>query len=64
MEKMDAMGIKTFHENLPFGQKGKLETQISLAIGQCPSNVRRKIRLGIWNEKTELPLVNNVLKNW
>lgn len=62
MEKINALGINSYYKNLPFGKKDKFVMDVADAIGKATATVRRKIEKGIWNEKTELPIVEDIIK--
>ena len=64
MEKNSALGISSHYEKLPHGEKNKFVMEIANAIGKSTDAVRRKIRLGIWNEKLELPVVNSIVAKY
>lgn len=57
----DALGITSYYDRLVYGEKDRFVVLVADAIGLSTQAVRRKIKLGKWNEKTELPLVNNVI---
>ena len=62
MEKIDAMGISSYYKNLPFGKKDKFVMDVAFAIGKAAVSVRRKIEKGVWNEVTELPIVESIIR--
>lgn len=61
-ENYDALGISSYYENLPFGKKDIFAREIADGLGMSTSNVKRRIRFGKWNPKTELPLVSKIIK--
>jgi len=58
----DALGITSYYENLPFGKKDIFAREIADGLGMSTSNVKRRIRLGKWNPKTELPVVSKIIE--
>lgn len=62
MEKITAMGITSHYKGLAFGDKDKFVVKVADAIGKSSSAVRRKIDTGVWNEKTEIPIVARIIK--
>jgi len=58
----DPLGITSYYENLPFGKKDIFAREIADGLGMSTSNVKRRIRLGKWNPKTELPVVTEIMK--
>lgn len=59
----DPLGITSYYENLPFGKKDIFAREIADGLGMSTSNVKRRIRLGKWNPKTELPVVTEIMKS-
>jgi hypothetical protein len=62
MEKITALGIFSHYKSLAFGEKDKLIVTIAKAIGKSSSAVRRKIEKGVWNEMTEIPIVDKIIR--
>lgn len=61
MKKMDCMGISSYYESLPRGVKDDFVRDVADAIGQCTSNVRRKLKNGGWS-KTEIPAISAIIE--
>jgi hypothetical protein len=62
MKNLDAMGIFSYYQRLPYGEKEKFKLHIAEAIGKSYPCVCQKISGGKWNEKTELPIVNRLIE--
>ena len=58
----DPLGITSYYESLPFGKKDIFAREIADGLGMSTSNVKRRIRLGKWNPKTELPVVSKIIE--
>lgn len=61
MEKMDCMGISSYYENLPRGEKDGFVRDVAEAIGQSTTNVRLKMKNGRWR-RTEIPSITEVIE--
>ena len=61
MEKIDCMGISSYYENLPRGEKDGFVRDVAEAIGQSTSNVRLKMKNSRWG-KTEVPIVAGIIE--
>ena len=62
MEKNNALGITSYYKTLRYGEKDKFVMKVADAIGKATASVRRKIEMGAWNEKTELPIVIKIIE--
>lgn len=60
MEKMDSMGISSYYESLPRGEKDGFVREVAEAIGQSTPNVRLKMKNSRWS-KTEVPVVIDII---
>ena len=60
MKKLDCLGISSYYEGLPRGEKDGFVRDVAEAIGQSTSNVRLKMKNGRW-AKTEVPTINEVI---
>ena len=61
MKKLDCLGISSYYEGLPRGEKDGFVRDVAEAIGQSTSNVRLKMKNGRWG-KTEVPIINEVIE--
>ena len=61
MNKLDCLGISSYYEELPRGEKDGFVRDVAEAIGQSTSNVRLKMKNGRWG-KTEVPTINEVIE--
>ena len=61
MKKLDCLGISSYYEELPRGEKDGFVRDVAEAIGQSTSNVRLKMKNGRWG-KTEVPTINEVIE--
>lgn len=61
MKKLDCLGISSYYEDLPRGEKDGFVRDVAEAIGQSTSNVRLKMKNGRWG-KTEVPTINEVIE--
>ena len=61
MEKIDCMGISSYYENLPRGEKDSFVREVAEAIGQSSSNVRLKMKNTRWG-KAEVPIIADVIE--
>lgn len=62
MDKITPMGISSYYHSLPHGKKDEFVREVSDALGQSTQSVRRKIRFGAWKEKTELPIIVQLME--
>ncbi|MBR0276277.1 MAG: hypothetical protein IJQ76_08720 [Prevotella sp.] len=62
MEKIDCLGISSYYENLPRGEKDGFVRGVAEAIGQSTSNVRLKMKNSRWG-KTEVPIIAGIIEN-
>jgi hypothetical protein len=58
--KMDCMGISSYYETVPRGEKDEFIRAVADAIGQSTSNVRLKMRNGRWSQ-LELSAIEDVI---
>ena len=63
MEKIDALGISSYYDSLVRGDKDTFTIEVANAIGKSTATVRRKIRLGSWNQKTEIDKVTDIINS-
>ena len=63
MENLGALGISSYYESLNHGDKDAFTIEIANAIGRSTSSVRRKIKSGSWNVKTELGKVEEIINS-
>lgn len=63
MDKIDALGISSYYDSLVRGDKDAFTIEVANAIGKSTPTVRRKIRLGNWNPKTEIDKVADIIKS-
>ena len=61
MNKIDGIGISSYYEELPRGEKDAFVREVAEAIGQSTSNVRLKMKNGRW-AKTEVPKINDIIE--
>lgn len=61
MKKLNCLGISSYYEDLPRGEKDGFLREVAEAIGQSTTNVRLKIKNGRWG-KTEVPAINEVIE--
>lgn len=61
MEKMDCLGISSYYENLPRGEKDSFVRDVAEAIGQSTSNVRLKMKNSRWG-KAEVPIISDIIE--
>ena len=61
MEKMNELGINSYYETLPRGEKDSFVRDVAEAIGQSTSNVRLKMKNGRWG-KTEVPIIAEIIE--
>lgn len=47
---MDSMGITSYYEKLPRGEKDGFAREVAEAIGQSTPNVRLKMKNGRWSQ--------------
>lgn len=58
--KMSSMGISSYYETVPRGEKDEFIRAVADAIGQSTSNVRLKMRNGRWSQ-LELSAIEDVI---
>ena len=58
--KMDCMGISSYYETVPRGEKDEFIRAVADAIGQSTSNVRLKMRNGKWSQ-LEMSAIEDVI---
>jgi ubiquinone biosynthesis protein Coq4 len=62
MKNLDALGINSYVQNLPRGDKENFKMSVALAIGCSYSAVCKKLQKQKWNEMTELPIINKLIQ--
>lgn len=60
MGKLKDIGITSYYQNLPRGEKDRFAREVAEAIDQSSANVRRKIRLDRWSS-LERPVIENII---
>lgn len=63
MTNFDVLGINSYHESLPRGQRDAFVREVADAIGKTTSSVYYKLRTGKWNMKTEYPVVIGIIQS-
>jgi hypothetical protein len=58
---MDNMGITSYYEELPRGEKDRFVRNVAEAIGQSTSNVRLKMKNGRWS-KLEIHVIEKIIE--
>ena len=61
--KMESMGISSYYETVPRGEKDGFIRAVADTIGQSTSNVRRKLRNGRWSQ-LELSAIEDLISEW
>lgn len=61
MAKIDCLGINSYYETLPRGEKDTFVRDVAEAIGQSTSNVRLKLKNCRWG-KTEVPIIAGIIE--